>query len=196
MKILTGSLKGRNIPFYPGKGPHDELLRPTSDKVRKAIFDTLREFVSGENVLDLYSGTGAMGLEALSQEAAFVVFVEKERERAERIRKTTEEWGLSGRAEIFCQDAFISIKKLKSSQRNFGLIFADPPYGDVSGVRILTELLGAELILENGFVVVETGKREDLPEKIRDLIRIRDKKYGQTRIAIFQRQPQDRRDNF
>ena len=182
MKILTGYLKGRTLIFEP-----DAALRPTADKVRKAVFDVLQGFAAGKRVLDLYSGTGAMGFEALSQKASFVLFVEKDHPKIRRIEAALKRWHLEDSAEVLCMDALQAVERLKLSGESFDLIFLDPPYGEGLAIETVREVAKANILSEGGLVFVEAGKREDLPEELFGLKNVRDKKYGQTRMVIYRR---------
>ena len=182
MKILTGYLKGKTLAFEAGGE-----TRPTTDKVRKAAFDVLQGYAEGKRVLDLYSGTGAMGLEALSQKASFVLFVEKDPVKTKRIEVLLKRWDLEGSAEVLCSDAVHAVKRSELGGDNFDLVFLDPPYGEGLGAVTLGVLAEADILAEGGLVFVETGKKEDLPEEILLLKLVRDKKYGQSRLRIYRK---------
>ena len=182
MKILTGYLKGKTLLFEP-----EAQLRPTADKVRKAVFDVLQGYAEGKRVLDLYSGTGAMGFEALSQKASFVVFVEKDLPKVRRIEALLKRWKLDDSAEVICQDALGAVERLRMGGEVFDLVFMDPPYGGELGVDTLRVLAEAGVLNRGGFAFVETGRREDLPEEVVNLKMVRDRKYGQSRLRIYQK---------
>lgn len=182
MKILTGYLKGRTLFFEPSAE-----LRPTADKVRKAVFDVLQGFAAGKRVLDLYSGTGAMGFEALSQKASFVLFVEKDPLKIRRIEAALKRWHLEDSAEVLCLDALQAVERLKLSGESFDLIFLDPPYGEGLGIETLRAVAKADTLKKDGLVFVEAGKREDFPEEVFGLKNVRDKKYGHTRMVVYRR---------
>ena len=184
MKILTGFLRGRKLPLVP-----NPALRPTADKVRKAVFDVFQGHVQGKRVLDLYSGTGAMGFEALSQKAAFVRFVERDRSQARHIEATLKRWRLTSSAAVNALDALRMVDRLGLKKEIYDLVFIDPPYGENLGSETLKALSEAGLVGKGGFVVIECGKREILPEKVADLSVVRDKKYGQSRLVIYRNGP-------
>ena len=180
MKILTGYLKGRALPFVPSAD-----LRPTTDKVRKAMFDVLQDFIPGKRALDLYSGTGAMGLEALSQGAAFVCFVERNAARVRNIESALKRWKLEESSEVMRLDVLHALTRLGLGKESFDLVFIDPPYKENNGAETLNALDEAGIVADGGFVVVECGKREELPEKTKRFSVIRDKRYGQSRVVIY-----------
>lgn len=182
MKILTGYLKGKTLAFEAGGE-----TRPTTDKVRKAVFDVLQGYAAGKRVLDLYSGTGAMGLEALSQKASFVLFVEKEPAKTKRIEAVLKRWELESSAEVLCADAVRALEEAQLGASDFDLVFLDPPYGEGLGDMTLKALARSSVLKNGGLVFVETGKKEDLPEEVLDLKLVRDKKYGQSRLRIYRK---------
>ncbi len=183
MKILTGYLKGKTLIFEP-----NPQLRPTTDKVRKAVFDVLQGYAEGKRVLDLFSGTGAMGFEALSQKASFVLFVEKDPPKTRRIELVLKRLHLEASAEVLCLDSLLAVERLRLSGETFDLVFLDPPYGENLGEQTLHALAKADLLKKHGLVFVETGRREDLPEKVLNLLLVRDKKYGQSRLRTYQKE--------
>lgn len=179
MRVIAGIAKGRTL-----KTPAS-ITRPTMDRVRAAIFSILGDRVPNARVLDLFSGTGAMGIEALSRGADSVTFVDQDKKSIEVIRQNLELTKLSG--EIKQADA---ISFLKYQQNGFDLIFADPPYASkndsdwISKLLSTSELLNA--IAEEGLLILECEKAQLLPE-IPELEKIIDRTYGVTRIVIFRR---------
>jgi 16S rRNA (guanine966-N2)-methyltransferase len=180
MRILTGRLRGKTIPLTL-----TQSLRPTQDKVRKAVFDTLQDYTEGKRVLDLYSGTGALGLEALSRGAAFVRFVEHDRTQAARLEKLLQRWGLAPLARVDALDVLRAIDRAGFRKEQYDLVLADPPYLENRGADTLAALAGAGVVKPGGFVIVECGKRETMPEEVQPLKRIRDRRYGQSRLVIY-----------
>jgi 16S rRNA (guanine966-N2)-methyltransferase len=180
LKILTGKFKGRAITLVASPG-----MRPTADKVRKAVFDTLQDWTKGKAVLDLYSGTGAMGLEALSQGASSVRFVEVERAQARRIEDWLERYGLSAGNRVDAMDATRAIERASSAGDLFDLVIMDAPYKLNRGGATLSALFKAGIVRPGGFVVVECGKLEKLPEECGTWKQVRDRRYGQTRLVFY-----------
>ncbi len=177
-RIVGGVAGGRRIAVPAGSG-----TRPTADRVREALFSSLEsEFGSfhGLAVLDLYAGSGAIGLEALSRGAARVVLVESDRKAAEVISANLKVVGLPG-ATVLTRP----VEKVASSDSpaTFDLVFADPPYKlETSELQeVLTELSGSGWLADDAVVVVERGKREpwEWPDGFAAL---RDRKYGEARL--------------
>ncbi|MGE5691624.1 MAG: 16S rRNA (guanine(966)-N(2))-methyltransferase RsmD [Pseudomonadota bacterium] len=177
MRIIAGSRKGHRI-----QAPKGTDTRPTGDRVREAAFNLIGP-VDGAEVLDLYAGSGAMGLEALSRGAARVTFVEADRGACRAIDANLEKLRLSG-ARVVQADAVRALAAEVSSGRRYDLVLVDPPYGDLAGVlpsldRYLPPLLGAD-----GLVVVESSSREepDLPA----LTLRTSRRYGSARLTLFE----------
>jgi 16S rRNA (guanine(966)-N(2))-methyltransferase RsmD len=122
MRIIAGTARGLRLSAVP------EGVRPTSDRVREAIFNSLGQFFDGGEVLDLYAGTGALGIEALSRGFVQATFVEKNARAAHTIRENLKRAGFAKEGEVLREDAVEAVDRLISSRRKFHLIFADPPY--------------------------------------------------------------------
>ena len=180
MKILTGSLRGQRIAFRP-----NPQLRPTSDKARKAIFDMFQGEMQEKRVLDLFSGTGALGLEALSQGASHVTFVEKDRAQSREISENLEHLRLSGQATVVCSDVAEALRRAGGDRERYDFIFLDPPYDEGVASSAVEAIAAMGLVVKGGFVLVECRKKQDLPEAFGKLKLVRDKRYGQTKILIY-----------
>lgn len=185
MKILGGKYKGRN--FYRPAG-----IRPTQDVVRKAIFDILGQDLTGMDVLDLFAGSGAIGMEAVSRNAKKVVFVEHDSRCTEVIHNNFLTLSLSPyknpslRIEVVEGDAFAAIKKLSSEKQFFHIVFADPPYGKELAKKTLKTLLARDIVHPDSFIIIQHEKAETLPETPGRFIIVRDKRYGKTCLTIYQ----------
>ncbi len=180
MKILTGRLRGQKIEFKPN--PH---LRPTADKVRQAVFNMLQGGIEGKRVLDLYSGTGALGIEALSSGAETVVFVEKNAAQCRAIKRSLEFLKLSDHARVENSDAIRAVQRLAGEALAFDLIFLDPPYEKGLALETLQAISKTSIFNEDCLVICETGEAEPIPEKIGPFHCVKNKQYGDTRILLF-----------
>jgi len=173
LKITSGKFGGRTIAQ-----PNTDKTRPVSEKTRHAIFQTLGD-VGGLSVLDLYAGSGALGLEALSLGASSATFVDSAKISANTIRQNVKELDLAARAEINVKkvDQFLS-----STTDKYDLIFLDPPYAefDTDVVRLAGEHLSS-----NGIIIVSCSSKTELTATIDQLQMIKAKIYGDTQIAYF-----------
>jgi len=177
MRIISGMHKGRRIAAPPG-----DSTRPTSDRVREALFNILGP-MDDAIVLDLFAGSGALGLEALSRGARRCTFVESDRVAARVIAENLAKLELTG-AIVDSRDALAVLREAAARKTTYDLVFCDPPYGDWASLEPqLAELLSL-VLAEEGTLVVETGARIE-PQLPLDLITTR--RYGSARITLFNR---------
>lgn len=171
-------------------------IRPTQDVHRKAIFDILKEVIAGSRFLDLYAGSGAVGLEAYSRAAAVVVLVEKDPQSLKVIRENLKALGIGeGAAEthnqefkVLAADAFQAIGLLSRQKAVFDIIFLDPPYlTNELAKKTLQTLSGCDILSPNGFLICQHSKHEILPEQEGSLIRFRQKSDGDSVFSFYQR---------
>ena len=176
---LTGGLdRGRKL-----KAPRGMKTRPTASKVREAIFNILGPAPDGD-VLDLFAGTGALGIEALSRGALRAVFVEKEPRALAALRRNLSTLGLATRASVVGRDVAPALDLLATEGRRFAWVFVDPPYaaGAVEGVL---RALGCHRLAAGGVVVVEHDKRNVPPEDCGGLILTDRRYYGDTGVSFY-----------
>jgi 16S rRNA (guanine966-N2)-methyltransferase len=184
MRITSGRFKGFRLP-----SPHLSGIRPSSDRVREAIFSILGPNTTDSLVLDLFAGTGALGFEALSRGAARVVFVEKLRTQAAIIKKIAVKLSVESHVEVFSTESISALRKLRDAGYGFSLVFLDPPYEtDLLHKTFHDENL-AGIVQNGGIVVVETsvrsGFRVSRAEYCLDLRR----SYGETEIQVLRKIP-------
>ncbi len=181
MRIVGGVWSGRKL-HSPGV-----RVRPTQDRVRQVLFDILGPRVAGRSVLDLYAGSGALGLEALSRGADGAVFVEKSRRTCEGLERNLEELGGQSQARILNLPVVRALSMLSREGTAFGLVLADPPYGNTETEEIL-EAFGAPgsvLLGLEGDLVLETRTTDPVPERRLRLIRTRQRVIGGTTLHFF-----------
>ena len=177
MRIVAGSRKGHQI-----EAPKGVVTRPTGDRVREAVFSILG-LVEGAHVLDLFAGSGAMGLEALSRGATSCVFVERDRGAARVIQANLAKLRLTG-AVVVARDAAAALREERDRGRRYDLVLADPPYEEWEHHEpALAELIPLVLAAD-GLAVVETADRVE-PALPLDLVTTR--RYGSARITVFSR---------
>jgi 16S rRNA (guanine(966)-N(2))-methyltransferase RsmD len=160
-------------------------LRPTSSKVREALFNILREKVPGSGFLDLYAGTGAVGIEALRQGASSVVFVEAGRISADKIESTLKRLDNVERARIIRKKAVPFIHWAEERGMTFHIIFLDPPYHSDEITRALKAIDHSSLVTEKGIVIAEHFSKRHLPDRFDKLEKIKDYKYGDTVLSLY-----------
>ena len=166
-------------------------IRPTQNIARKALFDLLGQDLQEVDFLDLFAGSGAIGLEAVSRGAAHVMFIEKDPKCAqvinENIRLLSGQWRDSAAppAAVLQTDALAAIKDLSRQGRKFDMVFADPPFGHELAKKALKTLGGYDILHPTCTVVIQHEKREILPEKQGRFLLFRQKKYGSTFLSIY-----------
>jgi len=177
MRVIAGEAKGRRL-----KSPRGMETRPTSDKVKEALFSILGNRVVDTRMLDLFAGTGAIGIEALSRGAARVDFVESDRAMADILEKNLTACGFHGRAEVYRMDAF---KFLKQIRQPYDLIFADPPYHAWHLKKLLPAVERGAMISPDGLLIVEHFRRIALPNPVGKLRIFRSYEYGDTVLTLY-----------
>lgn len=181
MRIVGGTLRGRSIA-----GPQHDGLRPTADRVRESLFNILAHGVEGfalegARVIDLFAGTGALGLEALSRGAAFCLFVDNEAEARALIRTNVEKFGLTGVTRIFRRDA--TDLGPAGTMAPFDLAFLDPPYGKGLGERALVALAEGGWLVPGAVVVLEERAGVSIALSAA-FVEIDRRTYGDTQIVL------------
>lgn len=190
MKIINGKDSGRNI-FMPAH------IRPTQNMLRKAVFDIIGHDLEGLSFLDIFSGSGAMGFEALSCGASEVCMIERDPKCVECIEENLMiiKPGERGqRASLITKDAFATVKKMALEGRKFHVVFFDPPFDMQLGRKTLKTLLSHDILHPNSFLVAQYGTDETLPELdgiveiAGRFLLVRDNIYGSSHLTVFERQ--------
>ena len=178
MRIIAGSARGRQI-----LAPKGQATRPTLDRVKESLFGILQFSLMDARVLDLYAGSGNLGLEALSRGAGYAVFNDHSRDCCEIIKKNIETLGFSDRALVLQTEALLAIERLTGGAP-FDLVFLDPPYR-AGAQQALEALFSKGLIAERGQVIVEHALKEP-PTPVAGLFACMDtRKYGDTGLSFF-----------
>jgi 16S rRNA (guanine(966)-N(2))-methyltransferase RsmD len=184
MRVIAGKAKGRRLSVPKRKG-----VRPTSDYLREALFDILGSSIRGVRFLDLYAGSGAVGIEALSRGGAEVVFLEQDPGCLRVLRENVEMVGL-GPKRVIAGDVLRILPRLVRQGEDFDIIFLDPPYGTGLARRTLDVVAAGDLLRPEGLAIVEHFGKEPLPPQIGRLRRVREKKHGQTVLTFYEKEPE------
>lgn len=177
MRVIAGEYKGRRLT-----SPMDDRVRPTTDKVKEAIFSILMNEVYGSNVLDLFSGTGNLGLEALSRGAEHCWFCDSSRDSIKLIKHNISYCRADERSTVMAGDFRKVLARISDPM---DIILLDPPY-DMGLLPECFELIEEYDILdENGLILAEHRKEEVLPEQIGKFVRVKERKYGKVVISIY-----------
>ena len=177
MRIIAGNLRGRKL-----KAPKGLVTRPVLARVREALFNVLGG-VEGLRILDLFSGTGAIGLEGLSRGAQSAVFVDSGAEQCAVIRSNIDALGMDG--EVIRADVFRALDLFARKGRTFDFVFADPPYEQGMGRMAVTRVCENGILSSEGIMAVTVRKNEALPDETGSCIKLFDRKYGDTKLVMY-----------
>jgi 16S rRNA (guanine(966)-N(2))-methyltransferase RsmD len=178
MRVITGKAKG-----IPLQSPQGYGIRPTTDKVKGAIFNRLMNVYPEDVVLDLYAGSGGMGIEFLSRGAETVTLVDMDRGHCRLIEENLKKTRLTG--EVICNDVEASLRKFAIEGLKFDIIFMDPPYEQGFAQKTLQLLDSLQLLKENGLIIVEHEAELSLNLTFEHFSFVDDRKYGSIRITYF-----------
>ena len=179
MRVIAGKAKGMQL--YT---PDGMLTRPTTDRVKEALFSILQFDLPGARVLDLFGGTGQLGIEALSRGAASAVFVDSRREACQLIRTNLEKTHLASDARIVQSDY---LEYLNRCREKFNLILLDPPYAEVfleNSIKRITEI---DILQQGGIIAAERPLGKELPWEFQGFTRSRDYKYGKILLTLYRK---------
>lgn len=180
MRIITGSARGCRL-----KAPKGMITRPTADRVKESLFNILGAKVWQAEVLDLFAGTGNLGLEALSRGAAHAVFVDQNAESVSLIRENALHTKLADSAEIVRSEVLSALERFARMGRRFELVFCDPPYEKGLAQKVVLALDTLDVLAEEALVVVEHGRKEMFDLPLSRLCHTQSRQYGATEISFF-----------
>jgi 16S rRNA (guanine966-N2)-methyltransferase len=185
LRIISGQAKGRKL--YTPPAHQQSLIRPTADRAREAIFSILAESVKNSRVLDLFAGTGAMGIEALSRGSHSAVFVDIHGQAIQIIERNLDLCGFLDKSQVLKRDLAKGLFCLQriAAKDKFNLIFIDPPYGKGLELTILQQLAVSELLSPEAVVILETEVKEHIPENTGTLVLTDTRKYGRAKFSFF-----------
>ena len=192
MRIIGGRRKGRRLqtPSKDRAKYSSRLIRPTADRAREALFSIMGNEVEGATVLDLYAGTGALGLEALSRSAELAVFVDNSTKAVQIISKNIELCGFSDRTFVFKRDLLKGLSFLTKGlpETTFSVVFVDPPYRQGFSAVMLEKLASSSLLSPHALVVIEEDAAlTGLPAQVADLALVDQRSYGETGFWFYRR---------
>ncbi|MGG6311277.1 16S rRNA (guanine(966)-N(2))-methyltransferase RsmD [Paenibacillus macerans] len=180
MRVISGSARGRALQAVPGMG-----TRPTTDKVKEAIFSMIGPYFEGGAVLDLFAGTGGLGIEALSRGMDKAVFIDKEFKSLETVRANLKTTGFEERAEVYKNDAERALKALSKREAAFELVFLDPPYRMKHGDALMMQMDELKLLAPQATVVLEYESSYAYPDRFGKFTQLRKAEYGETAVSIY-----------
>ncbi|MCS1351375.1 16S rRNA (guanine(966)-N(2))-methyltransferase RsmD [Mechercharimyces sp. CAU 1602] len=181
MRVIAGDYRGARLKAVAGN-----RVRPTTDRVKESLFQVIGPFFTGGRVLDLFAGTGALGIEALSRGCTEAIFVDVARTSLDVVRKNLEVVR-APEQKVIRGDARMVLRKLGKEQKGFDLIFMDPPYGDDVALELLELVSVAQLLTTEGMIVLEQPTVRQMPAELGELERVRILSYGDTTIHLYER---------
>lgn len=178
MRVITGLARGRKL-----LSPTSNDIRPTSDMVKESIFSILQNELEGAMVLDLFAGSGQLGIEALSRGARFAVFVDSSREAQEVVRSNLQSTRLAEQGRVAAMDyqAFLS-----STKDTFDIVLIDPPYQQGLIAKALPLLIPK--MRESGVILCETDIKELLPEEVEHFVAVKEYRYGRKKLTVYRKE--------
>lgn len=180
MRIITGIAKGIKL-----KAPQGLETRPTTDRVKESVFNILSDIVVDARVLDLFAGTGNLGLESLSRGAKSAVFVDQSSESIGMIKENATHTKLVDHTEIYKNDVLRALDRFVQEQRSFDLLFCDPPYQKGFVQAVLEKLDKQPIMAHDGIVVMEHSRHEPIADEWEHLQLRRTERYGETLISFL-----------
>ena len=180
MRVITGTARGVRL-----KTPKGEKTRPTADRVKEAVFSIIQFETEGSRFLDLFAGTGQMGIEALSRGASRAVFVDEWRDACQLVKENLRLTNLTEKASVV-QDQYLSY--LKKCRETFDIIFLDPPYAEIFLENALNLISEIDILSDRGIIICERPAEKQLDLEIPGLRRCKDYRYGKSWITVFRKE--------
>ena len=179
MRVITGTARGRRLGELTGMD-----TRPTTDRVKEGLINIIQNDIEGRRVLDLFAGTGQLGIECLSRGAAHCTFVDQRKDAVALVRKNLDATELSDRAKVFQGDAQ---SFLVSAGERYHLIFLDPPYDTNLLNTTLNRIAVIDILAENGIIICESRADQDLPELPLPYRKSKDYRYGKIKVTLYRK---------
>lgn len=179
MRVISGKVRGLKLDT-----PKNDDVRPTTDRVKESLFNIINSYIMDSKVLDLFAGTGSLGIECLSRGAKKCVFVDVSKESISIVKSNIKKARVENESVVINADFKDAINRLKGSEK-FDVIFMDPPYYKDMFVKALESVDNADLLDEDGIIMIEHDTKDSFPETIGRLIQSKSKKYGNTTLTFY-----------
>lgn len=180
MRVITGTARGRKLKALPGLD-----TRPTADQVKESLFNILQFDIEGRRVLDLFAGTGQLGIEALSRGASFCDFVDVNPAAVKLVRENLQIAGLTGRAAVVQRDFLAFLQGARG--KKYELVFLDPPYAQTALEQALETIAAIDIVSECGIIVCESPAGKILPALQPPYAKGREYRYGKAKLTLYRR---------
>ena len=190
LRVISGKVRGLKLDT-----PKNQDVRPTIDRVKESLFNMINPYIRESNVLDLFAGTGSLGIECLSRGAKNCVFVDKSRESINIVKSNVKKARVENESTILNIDFKDAVKRLSTQNQKFDVIFMDPPYYENMFIDCLKSIDELNLLHEDGIIVVEHDTKDQFEETIGRLVKTRDKKYGNTTMTFYKWEEQNEQED-
>lgn len=186
LRVISGKIRGLKLDT-----PKNQDVRPTTDRVKESLFNIINPYIRQSNILDLFAGTGSLGIECLSRGAKNCVFVDKSRDSINIVRSNVKKARVENESTILNIDFKGALKRLSVQNQKFDVIFMDPPYYENMFIDCLKNIDELNLLCEDGIIVVEHDTKDLFEDKVGRLEKTRDKKYGNTTLTFYKWEEQN-----
>ena len=180
MRVISGKVRGLKLDT-----PKNDDVRPTTDRVKESLFDIINPYVIDSNVLDLFAGTGSLGIECLSRGALSATFVDVSKDSINIVKSNVKKARVENESTILNLDFKTAIDRLNVQNKKFDIIFMDPPYYKNMFIDALSNIDNSDLLSEDGIIVVEHDTKDKFIDKIGRLEKSKEKKYGNTTLTFY-----------
>ena len=182
LRVISGSAKGHKLRSIKGFG-----VRPTADRVKESLFNMISSYINASNVLDLFAGTGSLGIEALSRGASHADFVEEDNKAIDLIKQNLTHTKLIDRASIYAMDCNNYLNSKKATGKKYNIIFMDPPYNKNFIISIIENISKNNILASDGIIVIERNIKDSIAFDDKAFILYKERKYGDTAITILKK---------
>ncbi|UII57295.1 16S rRNA (guanine(966)-N(2))-methyltransferase RsmD [Cytobacillus spongiae] len=180
MRVVSGKYKGKALKAVPGN-----TTRPTTDKVKEALFNIIGPYFNGGYGLDLFAGSGGLGIEGISRGLEKVIFVDRDGKAVQTVHENVKACGIEDQVEIYRNDSVRALKAIIKREIAFDYIFLDPPYKKQQLVSLLETIDEQKLLKHEGLIVCEHSHDVSLPNKVGELTQSKYERYGMIAISIY-----------
>ena len=180
MRVISGKVRGLKLDT-----PKNDDVRPTTDRVKESLFNIINPYVIDSNVLDLFAGTGSLGIECLSRGALSATFVDVSKDSINIVKSNVKKARVENESTILNLDFKTAIDRLNVQNKKFDIIFMDPPYYKNMFIDALSNIDNSDLLSEDGIIVLEHDTKDKFIDKIRRLEKSKEKKYGNTTLTFY-----------
>ena len=180
MRVISGKVRGLKLDT-----PKNDDVRPTTDRVKESLFNIINPYVIDSNVLDLFAGTGSLGIECLSRGALSATFVDVSKDSINIVKSNVKKARVENESTILNSDFKTAIDRLNVQNKKFDIIFMDPPYYKNMFIDALSNIDNSDLLSEDGIIVVEHDTKDKFIDKIGRLEKSKEKKYGNTTLTFY-----------